>query len=495
MNQFESDFRSADRHSRDADLDISAIVGALWQRKLIIATFALLGLIVARAMLFFIPPTYLASAVIVLELQPPGVFRTNSIFGGRTIDQAMVESQVQVLASAQTVSKVIDRLNLLEDPDFAVKPQEAAWWRLRRPMSDPRNAAIEAFQKKLSVDRIGTSNAIRISFRGEDPEKTSQIVNATARVYIASQLAQQVRDFEETIPLEDRIVVTRAAPPSSPISPNSTIVYATGILLGGLLGVWVSLLRRRDDRLTSAKDMAKWLGSPVLGVVPFSRNQISVFPAPAGGDDRSGAGVVLKASVNGTGERDSLHHIAVSVLEQLNHKPHSVIGVVAADALGGASSVCLGLATILARESGPTLLIDCEGTVLEDGGVELPGLRQVFDGTQQLTTVVKRVSSNLMFLPLGPVSGEIDRPRADDLVKFVKLLGPLYKHVLLNLASLESARVRSTAPSLDGLILVARSRHTKKNALRRSLKQSGKVVKAKIIGGIITETDLKRVIE
>ncbi|MDP2355951.1 MAG: Wzz/FepE/Etk N-terminal domain-containing protein [Beijerinckiaceae bacterium] len=495
MNQFESDFRPADRRRRDADIDISAVVGALWQRKLVIATFAVLGLILARVVLFFISPTYLASSVIVLELQPPGVFRTNSIFSGRTIDQPMVESQVHVLGSAQTVSKVIERLNLLEDPDFMAKPSEEAWWRLRRPMSDPMNVAIEAFQKSLNVDRIGTSNAIRISFRGKDPDKVAQIANATARVYIASQLAQQVRGLEEAIPLEDRIVVTRAAPPSSPISPNNTIAYAAGILLGGLFGVWVSLIRRRDERLTSVNDLAKWSGSPVLGVVPFSRNQISAFPSPAGGDDRSGAGVVLKAPINGAGERDALQHIAVSVLEHLNHKPHSVVGVVAADALGGASSVCLGLATILARESGPTLLIDCEGTVLEDDSIELPGLRQVFDGTQQLTTVVKRVSSNLMFLPLGPISGEIDRPRADDLVKFVKLLGPLYKHVLLNLASLESAKVRSTAPSLDGLLVVARSKYTKKNAFRRSLKQSGKVVRSKIIGGIIIETDPKRVIE
>ena len=154
--------------------------------------------------------------MLVLELQPPGVFRPNSVFSGRVIDQPMVKSQAQVLASAHIVSQVIERLGLLGDPVFQVKTSGDAFWRLRRkPQLEPMNAAIEEFQKRLEVERIGTSNAIRISFRGEDPAKAALIANATAQIYIANQLAQKLDQFREKLPFEDRIIVTRAPHPQA----------------------------------------------------------------------------------------------------------------------------------------------------------------------------------------------------------------------------------------------------------------------------------------
>lgn len=67
-------------------------------------------------------------------------------------------------------------------------------------------------------------------------------------------------------------LVTAAKVPHTPVSPNSLLILAVSILLGGALGVLICLfLHMRDDKLHSLDDIKKIAGSeiPLLGWTPL----------------------------------------------------------------------------------------------------------------------------------------------------------------------------------------------------------------------------------
>lgn len=67
-------------------------------------------------------------------------------------------------------------------------------------------------------------------------------------------------------------LVTAAKTPLSPVSPNSLLILAVSVLLGGALGVLLCLfLHMKDDRLHTLEDIKKIAGSeiPLLGWTPL----------------------------------------------------------------------------------------------------------------------------------------------------------------------------------------------------------------------------------
>jgi Mrp family chromosome partitioning ATPase/capsular polysaccharide biosynthesis protein len=110
-----------------------------------------------------------------------------------TIDNAQVESQVEVLRSERIANDVIARLGLIDDPQFL------------QPGSDyeRQRAALAQFDSALSARRLGQSYVIEVSFRSRDPEKSARITNAITEAYLNDQqqakrdVAQQASQWME----------------------------------------------------------------------------------------------------------------------------------------------------------------------------------------------------------------------------------------------------------------------------------------------------------
>jgi polysaccharide biosynthesis transport protein len=169
-------------------------------------------------------PSFTAQAQLMIDTRKVQVFQQQAIFGDNPIDAAQVESQVEVLKSENIASAVIKDLHLTEDPEFigsgggllgalfdfissafgsADQSQSSEYGLSRRVMN--------AFQSQLSVNRIGLTYVIQISFRSYSAERAAQIANAVADAYMADQLEAKYQATRRAGAwLQDRIKELRA---------------------------------------------------------------------------------------------------------------------------------------------------------------------------------------------------------------------------------------------------------------------------------------------
>lgn len=128
-----------------------------------------------------------------------------------TLDAAHMQNEIEVIKSDKILMAVIQRLGLLDDPEFQPKPQADGW--LERRVRDDQKSRIglAKLQSKLDVRRSGVSHVIDISVETKDREKSARIANAIASAYKEEQVqarAEVARQSSEW--LESRISRLRA---------------------------------------------------------------------------------------------------------------------------------------------------------------------------------------------------------------------------------------------------------------------------------------------
>ncbi|HSZ74890.1 MAG TPA: polysaccharide biosynthesis tyrosine autokinase, partial [Rhizomicrobium sp.] len=93
-------------------------------------------------------------------------------------DPASLQNQIQILTSRELAGRVVDKLHLASDPEFAPHVADPA---LRH------DGVIDVFLKHLSVDTIGLSTSLSIGFSSKDATKAARIANAVAQAYVEDQ--------------------------------------------------------------------------------------------------------------------------------------------------------------------------------------------------------------------------------------------------------------------------------------------------------------------
>ena len=149
----------------------------LRQQLWLIAGVVAVMLALAIFYVLLTPATYVGRAELLIEPGKQRAFWQDNGVVDLTIDNAQVESQVEVLLSERIANDVIDKLGLINDPEF------------RSPGSDyeRRRAALGHFENSLSARRVGQSYVIEVSFRSRDPEKAAQITSAVTDAYLRDQ--------------------------------------------------------------------------------------------------------------------------------------------------------------------------------------------------------------------------------------------------------------------------------------------------------------------
>ena len=162
-------------------------------------------------------PVFKARTEIIIDPKMPQILREQTGEISFSMDTAQVESQMAVLRSEKIAATVVDRLNLMNDPEFGPRKRSLFGFiedRLRphKPVDtaeiqlERRRAAIRAFEDGLDVGRVGMSYVIEIYFSSNDPAKAAKIANAVTAAYVDDQLeskAQTSRQGSEW--LEERI--------------------------------------------------------------------------------------------------------------------------------------------------------------------------------------------------------------------------------------------------------------------------------------------------
>ncbi len=302
-------------------------------------------------------------------------------------------------------------------------------------------------------------------------------------------------------------MVDRAPVPGDPIRPRPLLNVAVGCLLGLLLGVGLAVLRMRMDRSVSIPDDLTALGVTTLGIVPTI--QLSKGEAASGGSKRrrghrrsEKSSPQTKDLIVHTHPRSAVAECCRTIRTNLafmsTDSPLRSVVVTSPGPAEGKSTVVVSLAITMAHSGRRVLLVDTD--------LRRPRIHKAFSTNPRLgitsilagdATIEQSVQSTIVdglsLLPCGPVP-----PNPSELLhtaKFAALLEDLkQRYDLLVFDSPPVSVVIDAAiigPQLDGVILVAESGRTSRDALAHSLRQL-RDVGSKMLGCVLNDVDLSK---
>lgn len=187
-------------------IDIPELVRTIGRYKWGIIGITLLAGAIAALVAFSVRPTYRGTVTLLIELRPQRVVQVQEVYDPGTGLSEYYWTQSLVLKSRELAARAVDRLQLVDHPEFAEPAaSESSWAKkldIRRflPLpsaydttvaddpSELRNRVIDAVMGKLTVEPVGYTQIIKVHFDAHDPALAASVANALAELYIESGL-------------------------------------------------------------------------------------------------------------------------------------------------------------------------------------------------------------------------------------------------------------------------------------------------------------------
>ncbi len=206
----------------------------------------------------------------------------NPVVAGLRADIARTEARLQELTAkfGDSHPDVVQlRANLAE---------------LNRKVSQETNRALSSVVTSSTVanareaEMIAANEAQRKKvLRLKEDRDTASIlqreVDTALRAYEIIMEKISKSDMESKATLTNVSALTPATPPSSPYSPKKELIIMISVVLGGIFGTILAVLREQSDaRIRSVQDVIDTLDLPLLGEMPSGKNpRPGIFLKPA----------------------------------------------------------------------------------------------------------------------------------------------------------------------------------------------------------------------
>lgn len=428
---------------------------ALRKRWVLLLLLALMGGAIGYGYGALQPDTYRAQASVVVV--PARGDSTSELVQGSNYVQGLVATYTVVATSPVVLDRVIDSLDL--------------------------NTNSRTLAGSVTVDSPLDTAVLRIAVSGEDPALITQVANSIAKELAAAveELSPQTATSNPAVRVE---LISPATQPRGPIAPNVRLLAAVGALAGFAIAIVIAILRQAlTTRIVTRADVAEITDIPLLGQVQFN-----------------GAGVPLPVAVRDASSgsaAEAVRAVAAALRFANVDGEAKVVLVTSPEAGDGKSSLALALAVIAAEQDQRVLLIDADlrrGTVADITGYEgAVGLTTVLLGDVTMEEAVEPWgTSGLRVLTNGATP-----PNPGQLLASSHLRQLLSEaRAAYDLVVVDSPPVLAVsdalwlAPSVEGIIVVARSRRTKREALGRTI-TALETTRTRILGIVLN--DVKKV--
>lgn len=476
---------------------------SLLRHKRVLGLSAALFLVLGVLFALLKPVTYTASTQLLIYNRELMTGPDSVILPGRA-DVALVQNQVEIIQSRNVLLKVIDALNLKEDPEF--RPQSPGLiqsakglfsFRPSPPVDENTmrtSITLDSLKRTIAARRVGNSHTILVSVTASTPNKAARVANEVARAYL--QELARAWETSKAPALRERFqglgpsahVISEAAPPIRRDGQSTTMIAFVAALLGlGFGAACAVALDFKDRTIRSAEQVEYLLGLECLGVIPRLNGAISQFNASEGLMTW-----VMRHPRSPFAE--ALRRVKVAMQESSAPVLRSV-GVTSAVPGEGATTVAVNLAHMIASSGQKVLLID--GVRGNPSISRLlaprpwPESASLSAGGQSLAEgVLMDDRSGLHVLPLGDLSdADVDPVWRTMLVDLIREASQSYDLVIVDMPSLASgADVRAAAHALDGLLLVLKWGDTDSELLQQAVQSAGKA-QAKFVGVVLNMAD------
>jgi polysaccharide biosynthesis transport protein len=203
------------------EIDILGLFRTLWRGKWIIAIFALIAIAIGGNYAYRVAiPTYTATAQMALQLRTETVVNLESVLSGVSSDYYSINTEMEVIRSRELMARLVDRLDLVNDPEFnaSLRPEEGMSLRkaigiarqqivalIRPPVPVEaippgedltRNGVIAAVRGAMGAEMARDSYVFTVSATTWDPIKSALMANTLAQLYRDDQIAVKVQATE-----------------------------------------------------------------------------------------------------------------------------------------------------------------------------------------------------------------------------------------------------------------------------------------------------------
>jgi Mrp family chromosome partitioning ATPase/LPS O-antigen subunit length determinant protein (WzzB/FepE family) len=510
---------------------------------------AALAVALAVAYVALSPAEYVAWAQLLIEPGEQHALWQDSGLVDLTIDNAQVESQVEVLRSERIADDVIAKLGLVNDPEFRSLGSEY----------ERQRATLAKFEDALSARRVGQSYVIEVSFRSRDPAKAAKIANGVTAAYLRDQqqakeeVAKQASEWVESQITDLGVKLNGAAAAAQNFRVSHGITEAAGNngqpqlidqltlleskaqayrkVYEGLLEHFIQNQQQALYPVSNARVITS-AAAPLAKSYPKSKLvlMLSLLAGLVIGVGAATLRAIFDGSVRSSKQlRQSLGLSILGLLPSRRREPDTRNRVEVIDAplspfseamrdlklsvrhaCGGRSGYCLGLLSLQPDEATSTIavnlaaLFEASGTktLLVDADLHecrltrrlapnaTLGLADALRG-RPTDVLVHDPRTNAHLLPAGDPQPEADIADLLDSAMLPDLLANLRRDfgtVLVDLPAL--SRARPVAPLLDGCILVCRYGRTSLRALEDAvdlLRADNVVLFGVVIAGVTEE--------
>ncbi len=309
---------------------------------------------------------------------------------------------------------------------------------------------------------------------------------------------------QQSFPVTEARVISKAMPPRIPSKPNKPIILALFMIMGAAAGGGIAMFREFRDRFfRTGEQVRDVLGLEFLGNTPLIPNKPTT-EAPESGHP----GLTLPTSV----ARYAVDHPLSSFAETLRSTRLAIdlgisaksgariVGVISALPSEGKSTISINLAQLLAGQGARVLLLDADirnpGATRAMARRASEGLLEVLlEGRSVQDVLLRDEKTKLAFLPTVvkqrvPHSSEL--LTSAQMHKLLAEASNAFDYIIVDLPPLGPVvDARAMAGRIDGFIFVTEWGKTARRAVRNTVENEVHIRK-KCLGVILNKVDTEK---
>jgi capsular exopolysaccharide synthesis family protein len=331
----------------------------------------LLAAVAAAAVSFALPPVY--EAKVDLAVRPALFLPTTDPNAASVSSSQILATYALFMTEPLVLNKVIADLGMNNSSDELVK------------------------EVKVTPDNVAL--VLHITVQDTDPARARDVANTVVADFMSA--VKQIQQVESQAPnartADNFVVLSPAALPKQPVSPNKVLNIAVAFMAGFIVALGLSLLLDNlDQSVKSDEELTERLGLISLGHVPF-------LVASKG---RGGELVTLDAQSHAA---EAYKALRTSVLFSGVEREFRELVVTSAEMGEGKSRTAANLAVVFAQAGYRTLLIDADFRRPSQhrifGRVRNVGLSNLIlqDATEAEAITEVQAVANLSLLTSGPI--------------------------------------------------------------------------------------------
>lgn len=386
----------------------------------------------------------------------------------------------------------------------------------QRLMFEELNRIAESYKSDLDVAKArekslgdSVSQATGISASANETKVQLRELEREAETYknLYQTFLQRYQEAvqQQSFPVTEARVITRASPPKSPSHPKKSLILALFVVMGGALGSGLGVFREIRDRFFRTGDQIRdTLKLEFLGMTPLiAGHRLSPplgakFPPGELFKTNSVLNYVVEHPLSSFAE--TLRSAKLSADLGMVGKDCKIIGVVSSLPGEGKSMTSINFAQLLADQGNRTILIDCDlrnpgATRAIGSNAEAGLLEAVLENRDPFSLLLRDSQTGLSFLPTVikhrvPHSSELLASPA--MRNILSTLSANADFIVLDLPPLGPVvDARAIAARVDGFLMVVEWGRTARHVVRQLL-QGEPEIRNKCLGVILNKVDHRK---